>query len=138
MTLTTVDSSVLIAALQRWHAAHVIARPVLGRPRLHLIAHVLMESYANLTGLAGQARTPPRIAADTLDQLIREEPLTLSADGHRRALKQAAAAGIMGGAIYDALVAATAREADARLVSLDRRAARTYDAIGVRYELLDS
>ena len=137
MTVTTVDSSVLIAALQRWHAAHAVARPVLGRPNLRLIAHVLMESYANLTGLSGQARTPPKIAADALDQLTRDGPLTLSADGHRRALRQAAAAGIMGGAIYDALVAATALEVDARLVSLDRRAARTYDAIGVRYELVD-
>jgi predicted nucleic acid-binding protein len=138
MTVVTVDSSVLIPALQRWHVAHAVARPVLRRPHLRLIAHVLVETYANLTGLSGQARTPPRVAADTLDRLAREEPLTLSADGHRRALRQAAEAGIMGGAIYDALVAAAALEADAQLVSLDRRAARTYDAIGVRYQLLDA
>jgi predicted nucleic acid-binding protein len=43
----------------------------------------------------------------------------------------------VGGAIYDALVAATAQEAGARLVSRDRRAARTYEAIGARYELID-
>lgn len=136
MTLTTVDSSILIPALQRWHVAHTKARPVLRSPNLRLIAHVLVETYSNLTGVAGQARTPPKTAEDVLRRLTREEPLTLSAKGYQDALKQAAAAGIMGGAIYDALIAATAKEADARLISLDRRAARAYDAIGVNYQLL--
>jgi predicted nucleic acid-binding protein len=39
-------------------------------------------------------------------------------------------------AITDALVAATAQEANAHLVSRDQRAARTYEAIGVSYELI--
>ena len=36
----------------------------------------------------------------------------------------------------DALVAATAKRASASLLTRDRRAAATYEAVGVRYELL--
>lgn len=44
--------------------------------------------------------------------------------------------GRAGGAVYDALIAAAALEADARLLSRDERAARTYAAIGVQFELV--
>jgi predicted nucleic acid-binding protein len=47
-----------------------------------------------------------------------------------------AAAGLRGGQLYDALVAATAAAHGVRLISLDTRAAPTYRAIGVEYELL--
>lgn len=45
--------------------------------------------------------------------------------------------GVTGGAAYDALVATTASEAGALLLSRDRRAAATYDALAAPYELLD-
>ena len=51
-------------------------------------------------------------------------------------LELAGSRGIAGGAIYDALIAATALEADARLLSRDVRTARTYEAIGVPFELV--
>jgi predicted nucleic acid-binding protein len=51
-------------------------------------------------------------------------------------LAQADTAGIVGGAVYDALIAATSREAGAALVSLDQRAARVYRALGVEHTLL--
>ena len=41
-----------------------------------------------------------------------------------------AAALLIGGAVYDALIAATAREAGATLLTLDARAVRTYRAVG--------
>ena len=41
-----------------------------------------------------------------------------------------------GGAVYDALVAKTARAADDLLVSCDRRAAQTYERIGVAFRLI--
>lgn len=43
---------------------------------------------------------------------------------------------ITGGAVYDALVGFTAKLAGARLLSRDRRAERTYRAVGVDYELI--
>ena len=52
------------------------------------------------------------------------------------ALEAVADAGIAGGATYDALIAWVARSHGRELVSLDQRAARTYERIGVEYRLL--
>lgn len=65
------------------------------------------------------------------------ELLTLPARAHLELLHLATQAGLGGGAIYDALVAASAKHAAATLLTRDRRAVATYEAIGVRYELLD-
>jgi predicted nucleic acid-binding protein len=53
-----------------------------------------------------------------------------------RLLDVAAAERIAGGALYDAVVAATAREAGATLITLDRRAVPTYQLLGVGYRLV--
>jgi predicted nucleic acid-binding protein len=44
--------------------------------------------------------------------------------------------GIVGGAVYDAVVALTAAGAGATLVSCDRRAATTYERCGVETRLV--
>jgi predicted nucleic acid-binding protein len=44
--------------------------------------------------------------------------------------------GLIGGAVFDGLIAATARDAEATLLTLDQRAARTYQAVGAAFELL--
>jgi len=46
------------------------------------------------------------------------------------------AIGIAGGAVYDALVGASAREHGLALATRDRRALATYRALDVRVELL--
>jgi predicted nucleic acid-binding protein len=75
-----------------------------------------------------------------VERFLRErfpEPLLpLPPVAHRALLGLAVRAGLAGGAIYDALVAATAKRASASLLTRDRRAAPTYEAVGVRYELL--
>ncbi|KJE22601.1 hypothetical protein FF36_03131 [Frankia torreyi] len=43
---------------------------------------------------------------------------------------------ILGGPAYDALIAFTATEHDATLLSLDQRAAVTYEAVGASVEQL--
>jgi predicted nucleic acid-binding protein len=45
-------------------------------------------------------------------------------------------AGIAGGAVYDALVGAAAREHHVSLATRDERAVETYRKLGVRVELL--
>jgi predicted nucleic acid-binding protein len=134
MGLTAIDSSVLIPAVAPWHVEHAQADRALERVAdLRMIGHVVLETYSWLT--RSRPRTPPRAAA----KLLRSLPgpaLVLSPDGQLRLLEMAEAGGIMGGAIYDALIAATALEADARLLSRDERAARTYEAVGVRFELI--
>ncbi len=44
---------------------------------------------------------------------------------------------IVGGAIYDGLIALAARDAEKKLLTLDRRAVPTYEAVGVEYEILN-
>lgn len=51
-------------------------------------------------------------------------------------LHEFAATGLAGGAVYDGLVGAAAREHRLLLVSCDRSAEPTYRALGVTYELL--
>jgi predicted nucleic acid-binding protein len=134
MGLTAVDSSLLIPAVVPWHVEHELADRVVGQATdLRMIGHVMFETYSWLT--RNRPRTPPRAAARLLG-LLPGPALVLSPEGHIRALEVAGEAGIMGGAIYDALIAATALEADARLLSRDERAARTYEAIGVKFELV--
>jgi predicted nucleic acid-binding protein len=134
MALTAVDSSLLIPAVAPWHADHERADQALERTaNLRMIGHVLLETYSWLT--SNRPRTPPSVAAELLRGLP-SPALVLSPDGHERVLELVANHGVMGGAIYDALIAATALEADALLLSRDERAARTYDAIGVTFELV--
>jgi len=44
--------------------------------------------------------------------------------------------GVFSGAIYDCLIAETAREHDATLVSLDQRAVTRYSLVGADYRLV--
>jgi predicted nucleic acid-binding protein len=134
VALTAIDSSLLIPAVAPWHAEHAHARRALvGIDNLRMIGHVLLETYAWLT--RNRPRTSPKVATDLL-RALPGPPLVLSSDGHVRTLELTGSHGILGGAIYDALIAATALEADARLLSRDERAARTYEAMGIRFELV--
>ena len=51
-------------------------------------------------------------------------------------LREFAQAGLAGGALYDGLVGAAARQHELMLITCDRRAAPTYRLLGVNYELL--
>jgi predicted nucleic acid-binding protein len=63
--------------------------------------------------------------------------VTLDAGDHANAPKRLALVGVKGGATYDGLIALTALEHDLELVSRDRRAARTYRALGARFRLIE-
>ena len=65
-----------------------------------------------------------------------DDPLTLPASRLRGLAAELHAAGITGGAVYDALVAVSAASHDATLLTLDRRAEQTYQRCSARYELL--
>ena len=60
----------------------------------------------------------------------------LSAEGAARLHSRLAELGIAGGAVYDALVAATAAEHGIMLATRDSRAADTYRALEVDFELI--
>jgi predicted nucleic acid-binding protein len=50
---------------------------------------------------------------------------------HRTLVERLAGLSISGGAVYDAVVACTADHHGCRLLSCDRRAAKTYDRLGI-------
>ena len=76
------------------------------------------------------------LARQYLVETFTSPPVTLSAAGYDHLLELAAAERITGGAVYDALVAATAREVGATLISLDERAVATYQRMSVDYRIV--
>ena len=133
--MIAVDTSVVVAGFATWHEGHASAAGVLARkPRLP--AHVLIESYSVLTRLPAPHRASGDIVESFLAERFPGALLTLPTQAHRALLRSAAAAGMAGGAIYDALIAATAKQAGSVLITRDRRALQTYDAIGARYDLI--
>ena len=133
--MIAVDTSVVVAGFASWHEGHASAASVLARkPRLP--AHVLIESYSVLTRLPAPHRAAAGIVEGFLAERFPAALLILPAQAFRTLLGAAAASNMTGGAIYDALIAATAKHAGAVLLTRDRRALPTYDTIGVRYDLI--
>lgn len=95
-----------------------------------LPGHVLAESFLVITRLPHGLSLS---AADTTDLLLDAFgglPLTLGGDDYVSLLRDVTAAGLRGGAIYGAVVAAAAARASAELLTLAARAAGTYRAVG--------
>ena len=128
------DTSVLVAGFASWHESHAVARR--GLVAAHIAAHCLLEAYSVLTRLPPPHRVPGQLAADFLARAVTSEPLALSPMAMNVLPARLAHWGISGGASYDALIAATAMEFGAELISLDTRAITTYRLVGVRHRLL--
>lgn len=133
--MIVVDSSVVIAGFASWHEHHAVAVKALAR-RPRLVAHAAVEAYSVLTRLPPPHRAQPEIVNAFLTQRFAEPFLSLSEQGYRRLLTAAAAGRASGGQAYDALIAFTAAEHSATLLSLDRRASTIYEAMGAAAELL--
>jgi predicted nucleic acid-binding protein len=130
-----VDTSVVVAAFASWHEGHASAVAALVRkPRVP--AHVLIETYSVLTRLPAPHRAPADLVSAFLSERFSEAPLVLPPRAHLSLVKQAATLGLLGGSVYDALIAATARHARARLLTRDRRAATIYERLDTDFELL--
>lgn len=134
---TTVDTSVVVAAFASWHVAHRSAKAAVdAAPKL--VAHCAIEAFSVLTRLPAPHRAPAALVVRYLIARFPDAPLALPGGASMRLLERALAEGISGGAIYDALVAATAAHHDATLLTLDARATDTYRRLGVRFRLLPS
>jgi predicted nucleic acid-binding protein len=132
-----IDASVAVPALSAGHPDHATAHAVVAAERPVLPAHAAIETYAVLTRLPAPAGVPALIAADLVVGNFGGRILHLPDDELCALLGRLAAAGITGGATYDALIGATARAAGATLVTSDRRASPTYDKVGVDVRMLD-
>lgn len=124
------DTSALVAAFAPWHERHAAAREAL-RGIDDLVAHTELEAYSVLTRLPAPFRAPPAIVAEHLARRYPGARLVLPPPVRRRLIGRLAELSISGGSVYDALVGATAQQAGRPLVSVDRRAAPTYEALGV-------
>jgi predicted nucleic acid-binding protein len=132
LLLDTSTAIALILADDERHAAVLSA--VKGRS-LGLAGHAWFETYSVLTRLpSGQRRSP----ADALRLLSHNFPESrfLGAGESGRVSTELASLAIAGGSVYDALVAAAARQHGLTLLSSDARAKPTYEQIGVDLEWL--
>jgi predicted nucleic acid-binding protein len=135
--MKAVDSSVVVAAFATWHEYHAIAqRALASKPRL--IAHAAVESYSVLTRLPPPHRAQPSLVHSFIAERFADSFLTLSPAGYQQLLATVASSQILGGPAYDALIAFTAVEHRAAIISLDQRAAATYEIVGVTVEQLAS
>jgi predicted nucleic acid-binding protein len=126
----TVDTSVLVAAFCTWHELHDEANE-LAAPELPVIAHCAAECFSVLTRLPQVQRVSAEDASNWLQRRFSSPWLALSSRGYAQLIARAPQLGIAGGAIYDGIVAETAREAGLRLESFDLRAKATYRALGI-------
>ncbi len=101
-----------------------------------LPAHVVLEAYAVLTRLPAGLAVPGAAAARVMGERFGDRPLHLAYEIRDGLLGALSAAGISGGASYDALVALEAAEHGHALLTLDDRAQRTYQRLGVAFEAI--
>ena len=129
------DTSTAVALVVEDHEAHVATLDAVRGRRLGLAGHAWFDTYSVLTRLPPGLRRSP---ADALRLLARNFP----ASGFLGEAEAAdlggdiARLGISGGAVYDALVGAAARQHRLPLVSADTRARPVYEALGVEIELI--
>ena len=133
--MTLVDTSIVVAAFASWHEQHSAAdRVVDGNARL--VAHCALEAFSVLTRLPPPHRVAGPLVRDFLAARFPDPYVGLDGEGYQTLIPRLVDTGIGGGAAYDAVIAATARAADDILVSCDRRAAETYERVGVAFRLI--
>ena len=130
-----VDTSVAIAALDAGHVAHEECRRAVRRHRPVLAGHAAFEIYSVLTRMPGLLAVDPRDASELLLEVLPEATWVTPSQA-QRLRQRLAALGITGGGVYDALVGEAARVHGLRLLTRDARARRTYDLLGVDWELV--
>jgi hypothetical protein len=130
-----VDTSVAVAAVDASHAAHAACRDVVRARRPAIAGHAAVETYSVLTRMPGPLAVDGPTAASLLGRTF-PEVLWLDSAQASSLLARCGPLGIVGGAVYDALVGEAARVAGRRLLTRDQRARRTYDLLGVEHELV--
>jgi predicted nucleic acid-binding protein len=124
-----------VAALAAWHVAHDVARRAASDAAIP--AHARLETYSVLTRLPAPHRLPGAVVAELLERWFpAEETLMPSAGLTHAAVARCSRAAVLGGAVYDALVAFTAAESNLVLLTRDERAAGTYERLGIAFRLV--
>jgi predicted nucleic acid-binding protein len=130
-----IDTSVAVALVAAGHEHHRATRKAIGDRSCGLAGHAAFETFSVLTRLPPPNRRTPAAVAQLLGHNFPGSRF-LSAQGAQRLHSRLARLGIAGGAVYDALVGATAAEHGITLATRDRRAADTYRALDIDFELI--
>jgi predicted nucleic acid-binding protein len=134
-SVVLLDTSTAIALVVEDHDAHVATLNAIAGRRLGLSGHAWFETYSVLTRLPVGLRRSP---SDAIRVLVRNFPASgfLGEVEAAELGNELARLGISGGAVYDALVGAAARQHGRLLVTGDTRARATYESLGVDIELI--
>ena len=130
-----VDTSVAVALTVADHDHHETTSRAVGGRRLGLSGLAAFETFSVLTRLPPPARRTPSAVAHLL-AVDFPHSRYLGAKAAAALLGDLHLLGIAGGAVYDALVGATASEHGLTLATRDRRALETYRLLEVRVELV--
>lgn len=130
------DTSAAVPFVLRDHIAHRDTFDALKGKRLGLAGHAAFETFSVLTRLPDPRRLSPSAATLVLQRTF-AGTVHLSASRATRLIARLAELSVGGGAVYDAMVAATAVEHQRPLVTRDRRALGTYAALGAEVVLLE-
>ncbi|MDO5094904.1 MAG: PIN domain-containing protein [Propionibacteriaceae bacterium] len=130
-----VGTSVAVPLLVASHEAHQAVRLWAAERTLALSGHALAETYAVLTRFPGDARVRSSDAVMLIDENFPRN-VSLLPDVASGTHHNLARLGISGGATYDGLVALAAHQHDLVLATRDVRARPTYEAVGVRVEVI--
>lgn len=129
--MIALDTSVAVPLLVSVHRDHAAVVAWWNKRDVALSGHAVAETYSVLTRLPAGLRHTPSDAARLIGARF-GPPFTLVPDTAARLPEILAELGVVGGAVYDAMVALAALEHDAELATRDARARRTYEAIGAR------
>jgi predicted nucleic acid-binding protein len=114
------DTSVLVAAVSVQHVHHEPSLAVYlagNKNQAGCAAHSLAEVYATLTRLPGKQRMSGDQTLFFLDQIKdRLKTIILDNEEYYSAVAEAAAEGVVGGMVYDALIARCAIKARAETI----------------------
>jgi predicted nucleic acid-binding protein len=131
-----IDTSVAVALATAGHEHHQATRKAIGGRSCGLSGHAAFETFSVLTRLPPPNRRTPRAVARLLAHNFPSSRF-LGAEAAEKLHARLAQLGIAGGAVYDALVAVAAAEHGVTLATRDRRAAETYRALDIDFELID-
>jgi len=114
------DTSVLVAAVSLQHEHHppsLAAYLKADKKNACCAAHTLAELYATLTRMPGRQRMGGEQALFFLDEIRKRLTIVaLDEEDYYSAIASAAAEGVVGGTIYDALLAQCALKANAATI----------------------
>lgn len=130
--MPVVDTSVAIATVVAAHPDHDRCWDVVTRHQPSIAGHASIEAFSVLTRLP----VVDRVSSHEARALLRSNFAAVVWPGAKALeafLDRCDDAGITGGAVYDALVALAVVATADTLLTLDRRAHRTYAAMGVTF-----